>query len=78
LRDELPTLRIMNNCAGGSFKAQMKRADKSGAAYAIILGDNELSEGLVTLKPLRNQGDQQQVANTNLVEQLKNTALEGA
>ena len=75
LRNQLPELRIMSNCAGGSFKAQMKRADKSGAEYAIILGDNELSEGIVTIKPLRNQGEQSQVARAGLVEQLNKTAL---
>ena len=77
LRNKLPELRIMNNCAGGSFKTQMKRADKSGAEYAIILGDNELSEGIVTIKPLRNQGEQRQVSRDDLVEQLTKTAFDG-
>jgi len=75
LRNQLPQLRIMSNCAGGSFKAQMKRADKSGAEYAIILGDNELSEGIVTIKPLRNQGEQRQVSRNGLVEQLTKQLL---
>ncbi|PWQ99143.1 histidine--tRNA ligase [Leucothrix pacifica] len=77
LRNQLPQLRIMSNCASGSFKAQMKRADKSGAEYAIILGDNELSEGVVTIKPLRNQGEQCQVSRNGLVEQLTKTAFDG-
>ena len=77
LRNQLPELRIMNNCAGGSFKAQMKRANKSGAEYAIILGDNELSEGIVTIKPLRDQGEQRQVSRNDLVEQLTKTAFDG-
>ena len=77
LRNQLPELRIMNNCAAGSFKAQMKRANKSGAEYAIILGDNELSEGIVTIKPLRNQGEQRQVSRDDLVEQLTKTAFDG-
>ena len=60
LRDELPELRIINNAAGGSFKSQMKRADKSGAEFAIILGDNELADAKVSLKPLRNNDAQTQ------------------
>ena len=77
LRSTLPELRIMNNCAGGSFKTQMKRANKSGAEYAIILGDDELSEGVVTVKPLRKQGEQSQVSREGLIEQLTKTAFDG-
>ena len=53
--------RIQTSCGGGSFKAQMKRADKSGADFAIILAQDELEKGVVTLKPLRGQGEQVQV-----------------
>lgn len=61
LRDALPTLKILTNCGGGGFKAQMKRADRSGAAYALILGEDELAAGMVTIKPLRTSDEQQQV-----------------
>jgi histidyl-tRNA synthetase len=44
--------------AGGSFKSQMKKADASGARYAVILGDSEVQEKKVTLKPLREGGEQ--------------------
>jgi histidyl-tRNA synthetase len=44
--------------AGGSFKSQMKKADASGARFAIILGDDEVAAGKVTLKPLRGEGEQ--------------------
>ncbi|MDH5265011.1 MAG: histidine--tRNA ligase, partial [Betaproteobacteria bacterium] len=44
--------------AGGSFKSQMKKADASGARFAIILGDDEIAAGKVTLKALRGQGEQ--------------------
>jgi histidyl-tRNA synthetase len=44
--------------AGGSFKSQMKKADASGARFAIILGDDEIAAGKVTLKPLRDEGQQ--------------------
>jgi histidyl-tRNA synthetase len=54
LRDELPTLRLVLNCGGGSMKAQMKRADRTGARYAIILGPDEIAAGKVVLKPLRD------------------------
>ncbi len=69
LRDTLSGLRIMTNCASASFKSQMKRADKSGAHYAIILGDNEINEGVVSLKPL-NGGEQQQLSQDALIEHL--------
>jgi len=77
LRDELPELRIVNNAAGGSFKSQMKRADKSGAKFAIILGDNELTENNVILKPLRNAEPQIQVAQEALKDHLQTTIFTG-
>jgi histidyl-tRNA synthetase len=46
------------NAGGGSFKSQMKRADKSGARFAAILGDDEVSAGEISLKPLLGQGEQ--------------------
>ena len=61
LRDALPTKKILMNCGGGGFKAQMKRADRSGAAYALILGEDELAAGMVTIKPLRTGDEQQQL-----------------
>jgi histidyl-tRNA synthetase len=45
--------------SGGSFKSQMKKADASGARFAIILGDDEVAAGKLTLKPLRDGGEQQ-------------------
>lgn len=47
LRDELPALRLLLNSGGGSFKSQFKKADKSGARYALILGDDELAGRVV-------------------------------
>ena len=46
------------HCGGGSFKSQMKRANSSGARYAVIIGDDEAGAGLVSLKPLREAGEQ--------------------
>lgn len=77
LRDALPSIRITNNCGGGSFKAQMKRADNSGAAYAIILGENELAENVVSLKPLRDKSEQTQVSLDNLASHLATIDFDG-
>ena len=57
-RDALPGLRIASQLGGGSFKTQMKRADKSGAAVAVILGDAEAGRGEAAVKPLRSEGAQ--------------------
>ena len=61
LRDALPGLRVETNCGGGSFKSQLKRADRSGARLAVILGDDEVARGVATVKPLRENGEQRQV-----------------
>ena len=53
LRSERPQLRFELNAGGGNFKAQFRRADKSGAPVALILGDDELARGVVAMKPLR-------------------------
>jgi histidyl-tRNA synthetase len=55
LRATLPGLRLLSNCGNGSFKSQFKRADKSGAAYALVMGDDEVQQGAVLLKPLRSK-----------------------
>ena len=62
LRDALPGRAIQLHCGGGSFKSQMKKADRSGAAVGLIMGEDELASGVVTVKPLRGQGEQVQVA----------------
>ncbi len=62
LRDRLDGVRIEVNLGGGSFKSQMKRADKSGAEYALVLGETELAEERVGLKPLRSTDEQVPVA----------------
>ena len=60
LRDALPGKKLLLNCGGGSFRGQMKRADRSGADYALIVGENELEAGVVTLKSLRTEAEQKQ------------------
>ncbi len=71
LRDQLPTLRLLSHCGGGSFKSQFKRADRSGAAFALVLGDEELANGVVAVKPLRDDSEQIQVAQAELAGVLK-------
>lgn len=58
LRDALPGKRIESNLGGGTFKAQFRRADRSGAQLAVIIGDDELSRGVAALKPLRQEAGQ--------------------
>jgi histidyl-tRNA synthetase len=58
LRSERPRLRVELNAGGGNFKAQFRRADKSGAPLALIIGDDELARGVVAMKPLREQAGQ--------------------
>ena len=59
LRDALPALRLQVHCGGGSFKSQIRRADRSGARVALILGEDEIAKGQLTLKPLRDDSEQQ-------------------
>src|SRR5690606_19661448 len=56
LRDALPALAFEMNQGGGNFKAQFRRADRSGARLALVLGDDELERGAAALKPLRQDG----------------------
>ncbi len=53
LRNQLPGIRILNHCGGGGFKSQFKKADKSGAELALILGEDELENNQLTVKYLR-------------------------
>jgi histidyl-tRNA synthetase len=75
LRDALPGLRIETNCGGGSFKSQLKRADRSGARVAVILGDDELARGVATLKPLREMTEQRPVPLDELPGALAATGI---
>lgn len=70
LRDRLPSLRVQSHCGAGGIKAQMKKADRSGARFAVILGEEELARGNVSVKPLRGDGEQQEVAQAALADWL--------
>lgn len=58
LRDLTPDLRLQCHCGGGSFKSQFKKADRSGARFALVLGEGELARGVLGVKPLREEGEQ--------------------
>jgi histidyl-tRNA synthetase len=70
LRDDWPGLKLQINLGGGSFKTQFKRADKSGAEFAIVLGDDEVARGVVALKALRRESAQEECAVAKLSERL--------
>jgi len=75
LRDTLPGLRVLQHCGGGNFGKQLKRADKSGAHVALILGESEVANDQYTLKYLREEKEQETVNWSELVERLKFLAL---
>ncbi|MGB5649247.1 MAG: histidine--tRNA ligase [Sedimenticolaceae bacterium] len=70
LRDALPGIEVVSNCGGGSIKAQFKRADRSGALFALVLGDTEIAGGTVVLKSLRSDEEQISVARDELIDAL--------
>ena len=71
LRDALPDLRVLVNCGGGSFKSQFKRADKSGARFALVLGEDEVKNGTISLKWLREEHEQQTLAQADVATFMK-------
>lgn len=58
LRDQVPGLRMILNMSQGSFRAQLRRADRSGAQFALIMGENEANAGVAAVKPLRAPAEQ--------------------
>jgi histidyl-tRNA synthetase len=70
LRSPLPELRLISHCGGGTFKNQLKKADRSQARYALILGEDEVTRQEIGLKPLRSNVEQQQIALSQLEERL--------
>ena len=71
LRDALPGMRLVVHCGGGSFKSQFKKADKSGALYALILGEDEAAAQQIGLKPLRDRTEQENIPWQALPGRLK-------
>ncbi len=68
LRDKLPGLRLLCHCGGGSFKSQFKKADRSGARYALVLGEAEIDEGMIGVKPLREDAEQLRLPMSGLAD----------
>jgi histidyl-tRNA synthetase len=75
LRTQFSTLRILTHCGGGSFKNQFKHADKSGAQFALILGESEVAQQQVTVKYLREERPQLTLTHPELMTWLQ-TMLE--
>ncbi|HDY84390.1 hypothetical protein LCGC14_0618430 [marine sediment metagenome] len=70
LRDQLPDLKLITHCGGGSFKNQFKRADRSGARWTFILGDDEIEQKVVGVKTMKT-GEQETIAWTALADYLQ-------
>lgn len=71
LRDGLRGVRVQLHCGGGSLKTQFRRADRSGARWALVLGQSELERGEVTAKPLRGEGEQCAVPRVEVLAWLR-------
>lgn len=76
LHEQMPTLRLICHCGGGSFKSQFKKADKSGAVLALILGDQEIDSDVVTVKWLRDEQREQQIVTQSQLSSVLATALQ--
>ncbi len=72
LRNSLPNYRILTHCGGGSFKSQMKKADKAGATIALLLGEDEIAQHTITVKWLQ-KGEQLSLPQTELSDYLHST-----
>jgi histidyl-tRNA synthetase len=66
IRDDCPDRRVVVNCSEGKFKSQLKKADASGASLALILGEDEIASGQVTVKHLREAGEQKSINSEKL------------
>ena len=73
LRDAVAGLKVETNCGGGGFKSQLKRADRSGARLAVILGDEEVARGVAAVKALRDESGQREVPLASLAGELAHT-----
>lgn len=71
-RNEVPELKLQVNCGGGTIKSQMKKADKSGADLAFILGDDEIEKNVVAIKYLREEKEQEVIELDKITDYLNN------
>lgn len=75
LRAKIPTLSVMMDCTGGGFKNQFKRADRSGAKIALILGEDEIRENKISIKLLREAKEQETLLKDQIIDYLKQYSL---
>ena len=71
LRSEIPGLSVEQHCGAGGFRSQLKKADKSGARLALIIGENECAKDVVGVKFLREHKEQEQVHRTRLIDYMQ-------
>jgi len=71
LRDQEPRLRVQVNCGGGSFKSQLKKADKSAALATLIIGEEELANDTVVVKAMQQQVEQKTVPQADILAEIK-------
>jgi histidyl-tRNA synthetase len=71
LRDRMPRLELVVHAGGGSFKSQMRKADKSGASIALILGESEIAAGTVAVKFLRAERAQEEISQADIAARLE-------
>ncbi len=71
IHNSMPQLKLLTHCGGGSFKSQMKKADKSGARIALIMGEDEVQSQTMTIKHLRESIEQKTIAEYQLIENLQ-------
>ena len=71
VRDQLPNVRVLCHCGGGKFKKQMKKADDSGARYALILGEEEIANQSVSIKFLREDCEQITLPQSDIANYFK-------
>jgi histidyl-tRNA synthetase len=70
IRDHIPRLELVVHAGAGSFKSQMRKADKSGARIALILGETEIEAGTIAVKFLREEKAQAEILQSDIVAQL--------
>jgi len=70
LRDQIPDFKLITHCGGGSFKSQFKQADRSGARWTLILGEDEISQQVVSVKTMAT-GEQEMIAWDALADYLQ-------
>ena len=70
IHERYPSLQVQTNCGGGSFKSQLKKADKSQAAVALIIGEQEAADNNIIIKPLRKDTEQIQLQRDECMVQL--------